>query len=91
MIKRLGVVLVVTCVIGISTPATAYAYDGNTAAQYAMNWAFGANPNYPGPFPSDCTNFASQALHEGGYPFVNVGDYSAYAWWADYDKKAEKS
>jgi len=35
------------------------------AVTYVEQYALNPNPNYP-PFPSDCTNFISQILHEGG-------------------------
>jgi hypothetical protein len=44
-------------------------------AQYALDWANGANDKE---FPSegdDCTNFVSQALYKGGWPRV------ATDWW----------
>jgi len=68
--------------IGVSAPTMAYAYyNGYNAAQYAADYGWSANYNYPGPWDEDCTNFASQALHEGGYPLTDFGDYSPYAWW----------
>lgn len=83
IVQRSGLVLLMALLtIGISAPTIAYAYDGLGAASYAWSWAYSRNYNYPGPFDSDCTNFASQALHEGGgYPLTDFGDYSPYAWW----------
>jgi cell wall-associated NlpC family hydrolase len=43
-------------------------YSGSAAAAYADTWALSNNPNYPN-YGDDCTNFVSQALHAGGYPF----------------------
>ena len=47
-----------------------HAYTRNGAVAYARQWALSRNPNYfdfgqPG-YGGDCTNFVSQAIHEGG-------------------------
>ncbi|BCS81380.1 amidase domain-containing protein [Anaerocellum diazotrophicum] len=41
------------------------AYNSFGAASYANIWALSRNSNYPN-FDADCTNFPSQAMHEGG-------------------------
>ncbi|WAM31179.1 amidase domain-containing protein [Caldicellulosiruptor naganoensis] len=40
-------------------------YSSGGAVNYADTWALSRNPDYPN-FSKDCTNFVSQALHEGG-------------------------
>ena len=37
------------------------------AVNYAHTWAFDHNPAYPNFGGSDCTNFVSQAIYEGGH------------------------
>lgn len=44
-------------------------YSGSRAAAYATLWAKGTNPLY-GRMANDCTNFVSQAVHEGGLKMV---------------------
>lgn len=41
-------------------------FSGSNAAAYAKKWALGTNPTYLR-FSDDCTNFVSQAMHEGGW------------------------
>jgi len=79
-IKRCLTALTVTLLLGATAPAPAHAYNGSGAAAYADKWAKARNPN----FSADCTNFVSQAMHEGGkYPFRYGGD-PWYAWWQTY-------
>lgn len=40
-------------------------YDGEAAAEYAILWARGENPNYEH-YSKDCTNFVSQCIYAGG-------------------------
>ena len=42
-------------------------YNRGVAKNYALEWANGYNPKYVS-FGSDCINFVSQCLQEGGYP-----------------------
>lgn len=55
--------------------APAFAYDGNQAANYADSYATSSNRNQYIDMrdwgKDDCTNFVSQALHAGGFSFVN--------------------
>lgn len=89
MMKRVLIIMIVTIIsLGLTTPTMAYAYDGFQAAVYSYNWACNGcrNPNYP-PFYNDCTNFASQALHEGGgYPYRNYGydNGDDRSWWVQW-------
>ncbi len=56
------------------------AHGGTTYDQYYNNDHY-FNCNSIG---GDCTNYVSQAMHEGGYaPFVSFGVDSASAWWYD--------
>ena len=53
------------------------------AKQYSDDWALSYNPNYK-QFDSDCQNFVSQALHEGGeYPMQDNDPkwYMHKHWW----------
>lgn len=55
-----------------SNLATAKAYDGNAAANYADQYALRYNTSYrTGSGDGDCTNFVSQSFRAGGYSMVN--------------------
>ena len=57
------------------------AYNGLNAANYAFQWAFGANPSYR-VFANDCTNFVSQALGGGGWYYKKfLKDYKNWGFW----------
>ncbi|MGH3627418.1 MAG: amidase domain-containing protein [Sciscionella sp.] len=59
----------------------ASAYSGSGAASYADTWATSFNNmNYP-VFSADCTNFVSQAVSHGGYPFRNYNGGGTDSWW----------
>lgn len=58
----------------------ASAYSGVNAARYADRWALRNNNLYPH-FNSDCTNFVSQAVSNGGYPFRDPGGLRPQSWW----------
>lgn len=62
-------------------------YNRVAAAAYADQWAHDRNGTYPnfgtGCDCNDCTNYASQVLHEGAYP-LRIGDWDAnspFEWW----------
>ncbi len=63
------------------------AYQRTVAVAYAQKWCESYNPSYPSPSTfhgTDCTNFVSQCLHEGGWPqtdgsFFNRADNTK--WW----------
>jgi hypothetical protein len=58
------------CVLAVFTRGgTALAYNRGNADAYADKWATSTNSNYP-TYGEDCTNFVSQALSAGGYPFI---------------------
>lgn len=57
-----------------------FAYNSTNATTYADYYATNPNPNYA-LFGSDCTNFVSQALHNGGIPFVGLNNNIPQAWW----------
>lgn len=67
-------------------PLTAYAaYDGWGAASYADKYWKYYNGQYP-KFTSDCTNFVSQAMYEGGgIPFDKDGIFSRDRWYCYWD------
>ncbi|RXM56746.1 amidase domain-containing protein [Clostridium tetani] len=55
-------------------------YDANSAVQYAKKWAEGRNPEYKDWGDKDCTNFVSQAVHNGGIPGSSVWYSRSNAW-----------
>lgn len=57
-------------------------YNPAQAVAYALKWRHKRNADYPQHFASDCTNFVSQVLRDGGMYFM--GDFSQItgAWWA---------
>jgi len=60
-------------------------YSGSAAASYATSWANSINPAY-GNMGDDCTNFVSQAMAAGGWPYVWGSDIcgerkSNSVWW----------
>ena len=61
----------------------AFAYDGNSAANYAWQWAYSYNPQYPEPANGeDCTNFVSQCIRAGGISYMWYGNPTSYLpWW----------
>lgn len=80
------------------TPTNSYVYDRNDAVNYADTWAHSRNTAYPradqvGCECNNCTNFASQVLHEGGYP-LREGQYEPLdgeEWWYKPDSLSEYS
>lgn len=63
MISLLAAVFVSISLFGTS----AYAYNGETAANYGRKYANGSNSAYK-KLDSDCTNFVSQCVAVGGFP-----------------------
>lgn len=69
-------------------------YDRDKAVKYAMEHYNGWSSQYPDydskykkqGDSTDCANFVSQCLHEGGIPFSYGNGYSS--WWCDYRKGA---
>ncbi len=59
---------------------TTFAYNASAAVSYAETWWNGHNPTYY-TATSDCANFVSQCLREGGIPFINQNSTSG--WYAD--------
>ncbi len=58
-------------------------YNRTNARQYALNWAWSANPNYVDytNYGGDCTNFVSQVLRAGGMGDIGYptpGNYSSW-------------
>lgn len=68
----------------------ALAYSGPNAAAYADEWAINDNTYYP-QYSSDCTNFVSQAVYAGGYPFRNYQQNVTDAWWYYYQQAGNPS
>lgn len=75
----------------IGPPARAGgSYDRSSAVAYADTYAHSRSSNYPnygtGPNCTDCTNYVSQVLHEGGLPEIEGSDdewhwYYYWSWW----------
>ena len=66
---------------------TAFAYNRGDAVWYADYFALSRNSGYPS-YSADCTNFVSQALFYGGYPFVGTPNYWSNStddnqWWGN--------
>jgi hypothetical protein len=79
--RRLPLIALLTAACLAATAGPASAYSGSGAAKYADTWATSDNyPTYP-IFSSDCTNFVSQAVHAGGYPFRNEAGTGTDSWW----------
>lgn len=71
------------CLISVFILAgNAFGYSGTGAKNYADQYALSFNVNYP-LFGSDCTNFVSQALHEGG--LVSFDYTGTPQWWCTKD------
>ena len=70
----------ILCGVLAATASPASAYSGSSAASYADRWATSFNGSYPR-FSSDCTNFVSQAVQHGGYPFRNYNASGIDSWW----------
>ncbi len=64
-------------------PLYASAYNGSSAANYAQEWAYSYNPQYPvPPNREDCTNFVSQCIRAGGISYMWDGNPTTYLpWW----------
>jgi hypothetical protein len=69
---------------GTEGPQQNCAYDGDLAAYYAYNWAFGYS-SYFRRFDNDCTNFASQALYHGNWLWKGFRkNYKNWGYWWYY-------
>jgi len=68
----------------ISSGVHAGSYNRDAARDYANAWWDNRNQSYPdyGDFDgcTDCTNYVSQVLHEGGYP-LNEGSNDIWHWY----------
>lgn len=58
----------------------ALAYNYSAMANYATRYVYSYNPAYRS-FPSDCTNFISQAMYAGGWTMVSGYYTNNNAWW----------
>ncbi|MBB1484989.1 amidase domain-containing protein [Tessaracoccus sp. MC1865] len=69
--------------IDLSGPTThaVQRINATAAVNYAKKWWNGRNPAYPTKYSNDCTNFASQAMHQGGWQPVSGFYQSDKAWW----------
>ena len=69
--------------IDLSGPAAPrpQAINATKVVNYAKKWWNGRNRDYPTKYKNDCTNFASQAMHQGGWKTVSGCYRSDKAWW----------
>lgn len=66
---------------GYRTEIGPYTWSPYQAVEYAKKWALDRNPKY-NDFPgTDCTNFVSQALHEGGIGMYYDATYPKWGSW----------
>lgn len=77
--------LVLSVLVMASQQVLAGSYNRNAAEAYADSWTCNDctephNPNYRYYADADCTNYASQVLHEGGYPYRGWNIWSVYDW-----------
>ncbi|PKM45996.1 MAG: hypothetical protein CVV03_05835 [Firmicutes bacterium HGW-Firmicutes-8] len=89
MKKKLTVILV-ACMIALTivppvlaaTPTGSGSYSASKAISYAEKYVLNYNPAYKY-YYSDCTNFVSQCLYAGGWPYANTSLPATdnYAWW----------
>jgi hypothetical protein len=56
-------------------------YSPTAAANYALTYAYSYNSNYRVYSANDCTNFTSQALRAGGWPFDETGGRTEPTTW----------
>lgn len=89
-----GFVVLVLLLGLVAFPGTQYlvnaaSYDRVSAEDYADLWTCNEcspephNPDYSYYEGADCTNYASQVLHAGGYPFRGWNKYSIFHWFPD--------
>lgn len=86
VLRGAGVAMTLGVTALLSATLPAEAYNGQGAATYADAWALGRNGNYP-IFTSDCANFVSQAMHQGGgfsYIGQNRSSTDDTLWWASW-------
>ncbi len=68
---------------GITPRTCDHTYDRNKALEHALKWVDDRDPNWT-KFDSNCQNFASQVLYEGGIPMDYIGSASRYLQWKLY-------
>jgi Putative amidase domain len=82
--RRWSLVAVLTLGVFIMAVTPAFAYNPTAAAQYADQWSSNneqlRNPMYRS-FTDDCTNFVSQALHAGGFPYTGSSETHYQSWY----------
>lgn len=66
--------------LDIRLAATA-TYNATAAANYALTYVYNYNSNYRVYSSNDCTNFTSQALRAGGWPFDESGGRTEPTTW----------
>ncbi|MDE4543121.1 amidase domain-containing protein [Thermoanaerobacterium sp. R66] len=80
MIRTRILMTLIIVVTSLFMTSNVYAsYDRINATIYADAWALGRNSNYPTNWNSDCADFVSQCLHEGGgLPFDDIHGWYIY-------------
>jgi hypothetical protein len=63
-----------------SAPAVFASYNPSAAINYAYNYVYNYNSSYR-EYPNDCTNFISQAVKAGGWPYDETGSRTAPDTW----------
>jgi hypothetical protein len=66
--------------LDIRLAATAY-YNATAAVNYALTYVFNYNSSYRVYSSNDCTNFTSQAMQAGGWPFDETGGRTEPTTW----------
>lgn len=70
---------------GIDRKTCDYAYDRNSALNYALNWVNKRNTSEWSTFSSNCQNYASQVVYNGGVIMDYTGSDSSHLQWKFYD------
>ncbi len=65
---------------------TSHEYNRYSAVNYARNWALSRNPDYYNFEDFDCTNFISQAIHEGSLAEMSDESLSGWYYYDIYDR-----
>lgn len=80
-------VMLTVALIGALAPThAALAYNGGAAASYADQYWSNYNSAWPVFSDEDCTNFASQAIYNGGINMRTAG-YTDNYWWMKYARR----
>jgi hypothetical protein len=86
MIRRmsrfaLATFLAVVLLVGVFSGGAFATYNRTTAKNWADTYWNTLYPPGYSYFPPDCTNFVSQCIHQGGYPYKDMYNYNTTSWW----------